>query len=60
MISVLGEQGINVPGSYGFCQDPPCILMHAVPGNRDMAEAASAAQLPVGIWLKWWPRTVCR
>ncbi|MDB5869196.1 MAG: aminoglycoside phosphotransferase [Polaromonas sp.] len=41
VISVLGEQGIKVPRIYGFCEDPPCILMDAVPGSRNMAEAAS-------------------
>ena len=44
VISVLGEHGIKVPRIYGFCQDPPCILMDAVPGSRNMAEAASDAQ----------------
>ncbi|CAN5402148.1 hypothetical protein BH10PSE16_BH10PSE16_33410 [soil metagenome] len=44
VISVLGEQGIKVPRIYGFCQNPPCILMDAVPGSRDMAEADSDAQ----------------
>lgn len=41
VISVLGEQGIKVPRIYGFCEDPPCILMDAVPGSRNMAEAVS-------------------
>lgn len=41
VISVLGEHGIKVPHIYGFCQDPPCILMDAVPGSRNMAEAAT-------------------
>ncbi|MDB5885916.1 MAG: aminoglycoside phosphotransferase [Polaromonas sp.] len=44
VISVLGEHGIKVPRIYGFCQDPPCILMDAVPGSRNMAEAESDAQ----------------
>lgn len=44
VISVLGEQGIKVPRIYGFCEDPPCILMDAVPGSRNMAEAASDEQ----------------
>ena len=41
VISVLGKHGIKVPRIYGFCQDPPCILMDAVPGSRNMAEAAT-------------------
>jgi aminoglycoside phosphotransferase (APT) family kinase protein len=43
VIGVLGEHGIKVPRIYGFCEDPPCILMDAIPGSRDMAEAASDA-----------------
>ena len=43
VISVLGEQGIKVPRIHGFGQDPPCILMDALPGSRNMAEAPSDA-----------------
>ncbi|UUZ73962.1 hypothetical protein LP415_14035 [Polaromonas sp. P1(28)-8] len=53
VISVLGEQGVKVPRIYGFCEDPPCILMDAVPGSRNMAEADSDAQRrrsPASIW----------
>ena len=41
VISVLGDQGVKVPRIYGFCEDPPCIVMDAIPGTRVMAEAAS-------------------
>lgn len=41
VITVLEEHGIAVPHIYGFCEDPPCILMDAIPGSRNMAEAAS-------------------
>ena len=49
VIRILGEQGINVPRIYGYCDDPPCIVMDAIPGSRDMAEADSdAARLAIG------------
>jgi aminoglycoside phosphotransferase (APT) family kinase protein len=44
VISVLGEQGIAVPRVYGYCEDPPCIVMDAIAGSRNMAEAASDAE----------------
>lgn len=43
VMRVLGEQGINVPRIYGFCEDPPCIVMDALPGSRSMADAANDA-----------------
>lgn len=43
VIALLGEQGIAVPRIYGYCEDPPCILMDALPGSRDMALAADDA-----------------
>ena len=44
VIEVLGANGINVPHIYGVCQDPPCILMAAISGSRDMSTAASDAE----------------
>ena len=44
VISVLGEHGIKVPKVYGVCQDPPCIVMDAISGSRNMADAASDAE----------------
>lgn len=41
VIEVLGANAINVPHIYGVCQDPPCILMAAISGSRDMSTAAS-------------------
>jgi hypothetical protein len=41
VISVLGEHGIAVPRIYGVCTEPPAILMEALPGSRNVAEAAS-------------------
>ena len=44
VIEVLGAHGVMVPRIYGFCQDPPCILMDALPGSRNVKEAASDAE----------------
>lgn len=44
VIGVLGAHGINVPRIHGVCMDPPCILMDAISGTRNMAEAASDAE----------------
>lgn len=44
VIEVLGTQGVMVPRIYGFCVDPPCILMDALPGSRNVKEAASDAE----------------
>jgi hypothetical protein len=41
VIGVLSDHGVAVPRIYGYCEDPPCILMDAIPGSRNMAEAAS-------------------
>ena len=44
VMEVLGEHGIQVPRIYGFCDDPPAILMDALPGTRNMAELESDEQ----------------
>lgn len=44
VISVLGEHGIAVPRIHGYCSEPPCILMDALPGTRRVADAASDAE----------------
>ncbi len=44
VMEVLGEHGIAVPHIHGHCTDPPCIVMDALPGSRDMATAGSDAQ----------------
>lgn len=36
VMHVLGEHGIPVPIIYGYCEDPPCIVMEAIPGVRDV------------------------
>jgi aminoglycoside phosphotransferase (APT) family kinase protein len=41
VISRLGEQGVFVPRIYGYCEDPPCIVMDALAGSRDLAAAPS-------------------
>lgn len=38
IIGILEERGIPVPHIYGFCADPPCIVMEALPGTRDMVQ----------------------
>jgi hypothetical protein len=43
VIGVLGDRGIAVPRIHGYCEDPPCILMDALPGSRNMGEAADDA-----------------
>lgn len=43
VIDVLHGHGIAVPRIYGFCEDPQAILMDALPGVRDMAQAPSDA-----------------
>ena len=49
VISVLGEHGVAVPRIHGYCEDPPCIVMDAIAGSRNMAEAASDAdRLAIG------------
>jgi hypothetical protein len=49
VITVLGEHGVAVPKVHGYCDDPPCIVMDAIPGSRNMAEAASDAdRLAIG------------
>ncbi len=39
MIELLHRQGIAVPRIHGYCQDPPCIVMDALPGSRSMSAA---------------------
>jgi aminoglycoside phosphotransferase (APT) family kinase protein len=44
VISVLGEHGIPVPKIYGYCAMPRAILMEALAGSRNVAEAANDAE----------------
>lgn len=44
VIEVLGAHGIAVPRIHGYCAEPPCILMDALPGTRRVADAASDAE----------------
>jgi len=44
ILQVLEQHGIPVPHIYGMCDDPPAIIMEAVPGTRDVSLAASAAE----------------
>lgn len=41
VMRVLGEHGVPVPRIHGYCQDPPCIVMDAIAGTRDMKLAGS-------------------
>lgn len=44
IIEELEAQGILVPHIYGYCADPVAIVMEAVRGTRDVAEAGSDAE----------------
>jgi aminoglycoside phosphotransferase (APT) family kinase protein len=44
ILQVLEQYGIPVPHIYGMCDDPPAIIMEAVPGTRDVSLAASVAE----------------
>lgn len=44
ILTLLGEQGVPVPRIYGFCEDPPAILMELVPGSRDVKTAKNDAE----------------
>jgi aminoglycoside phosphotransferase (APT) family kinase protein len=44
VMEVLAVHGIAVPRIFGYCANPPCIVMDALPGTRDMAAAASDAE----------------
>ena len=41
ILEVLEAHGIPVPHIWGVCPDPSAIIMDAVPGTRDVAQAAS-------------------
>lgn len=43
VIDVLHAHGVAVPRIYGYCEDPACILMDALPGTRNVADAPSDA-----------------
>jgi hypothetical protein len=43
IIEILHTHGVPVPKIYGYCVNPPCIVMDALPGTRDMADAANDA-----------------
>jgi aminoglycoside phosphotransferase (APT) family kinase protein len=40
ILSALEAQGVLTPHIYGYCQAPSAIVMAAVPGSRNVAEAA--------------------
>ena len=44
ILTLLGEQGVPVPRIYGYCEDPPAILMELVPGSRDVNTAKNDAE----------------
>ncbi len=44
IIDVLHESGIPVPKIYGFCEDPPAILMESLPGTRDLSAFSAEAR----------------
>ncbi len=44
VMEVLGDHGIPVPRIHGYCENPPAILMDALPGTRDMAEMENDEQ----------------
>lgn len=44
VMEVLADNGIAVPRIHGYCTDPPCIVMEALPGSRDMTTAAGDAE----------------
>jgi aminoglycoside phosphotransferase (APT) family kinase protein len=41
ILQVLEQHGIPVPHVYGMCAQPPAIIMEAVPGTRDVSQAAN-------------------
>lgn len=44
VLQVLESEGIPVPHVHGFCPDPPAIVMDAVPGRANLANAESEAE----------------
>jgi aminoglycoside phosphotransferase (APT) family kinase protein len=47
VMEILDAQGVPVPHIYGYCPEPPAIIMETLPGSRNMAEAASDAERSV-------------
>jgi aminoglycoside phosphotransferase (APT) family kinase protein len=43
VMSILERHGIPVPHIYGYCEDPPCIVMDTLPGTRDMEDERDPA-----------------
>ncbi|WP_257539164.1 phosphotransferase family protein [Sphingobium sp. CFD-1] len=49
ILGILERHGIPVPHVYGYCADPPCIVMETLPGTRDMAsEEDAVARAAIG------------
>lgn len=48
IMRVLGEHGVQVPHIYGFCADPPVIVMEAIDGIRDMSAVDAAGRERMG------------
>jgi len=48
IIRVLHTCGIAVPQVYGYLADPPCIVMEAIKGTRDLSGLSPQAQSAVG------------
>lgn len=44
ILEALAEVGVKVPHIYGYCADPKAIIMEAIAGTRDMAEAKDQAE----------------
>ncbi len=48
IISVLHRCGIPVPEIHGYLADPPCIVMEAIKGTRDLSALSPQEQSAVG------------
>ncbi len=48
VIRLLGAGGVPVPRIYGYCVDPPAILMDAIPGTRDLSALSAEQKTSVG------------
>ncbi len=48
IIAELYRHGIAVPKIYGYCADPPCIVMEALAGTRDFSGLGETERAEVG------------
>jgi len=44
VMRILHDQGIPVPAVHGYCEDPPCIVMDALKGTRNVFAGTDEAQ----------------